>query len=384
LEHQKNEQPHSQRAKLEAGTIPSLLSLRGHFAFSPPSPEPERQFSPLDGIRQVFSLTDEHLLLFFQQHATLLNIHDQEILWTLTWPPSIHAVLFRDGIFVLAGSRSLFLWNMLTDQLIQTFHPMRYLPAVEENGKTFSPDARSFLDFFRDISMSRDGSLMALALGWSGAAQLWNVITGQYLYMLEPEEEYSTGNSVAMSPDGQIIATGNWEEGDVSVWRATDGQFVTRLSGEGRVGELVFSPDGHILAYGDGSGGNPKAALHAWDTRIWQPIPDLAPNAGALAFSNDGKLLAIVPKNHHSSLDIVDVSTRKTLRRFQDSFMGWPVGFCSNTSLLISTNRAMVRWWNLHNQQEVYRLEISNNLKANAQVGSAKIWYLDDQKLSEW
>jgi hypothetical protein len=53
LKDKKNEDPHSFPVRPERDPLSSLLDLRGHFVFSPPSPEPEHQLSLGSGVRRV-------------------------------------------------------------------------------------------------------------------------------------------------------------------------------------------------------------------------------------------------------------------------------------------------------------------------------------------
>jgi WD40 repeat protein len=101
---------------------------------------------------------------------------------------------------------------------------------------------------------------------------------------------------MAFSPDGKLLATGDGD-GTVRLWDPATGQPVGRprhATGSARYGVhgVAFSPDGKLLATGDGDG-----TVRLWDPATGQPAG--APlqvgsqtDVSAVAFSPDGTLLA--------------------------------------------------------------------------------------------
>jgi WD40 repeat protein len=94
---------------------------------------------------------------------------------------------------------------------------------------------------------------------------------------------------VSVSPDGKWVATAPWHAEGVKVWNTATGQLAKELPG--RDACVAFSPDGRRLVIGA------SAAYRSWEVGSWEhrwELPrDRADLPGPLAFSNDGKLLAI-------------------------------------------------------------------------------------------
>ena len=63
--------------------------------------------------------------------------------------------------------------------------------------------------------------------------------------------------SVCFSSDGKQIASGSWDK-TVKIWNASSGELQSTLRGDKQVNCVAFSPDGDMLAAGDGNyrGGN--------------------------------------------------------------------------------------------------------------------------------
>jgi WD40 repeat protein len=104
-------------------------------------------------------------------------------------------------------------------------------------------------------------------------------------------------NAVALSPDGQIMATGAADE-TVKLWRVSDGSLIRTLTSHlGAVHSIVFSPNGQLLA----TGGELVYGAANRNVKLWRvsdgalireltaPMTSIA---WSLAFSPDGALLA--------------------------------------------------------------------------------------------
>ncbi len=141
------------------------------------------------------------------------------------------------------------------------------------------------------ISYSPDGSLLAVACT-DGSTRIWAPRERRLVATLTDPDSASV-NSVAFSPDGSMLAAGD-ENGNVYLWQVATvlpgtGLPGTGLPGTGLAGRaqltrvltnpqsqgvcsVAFSPDGSMLAAGDGNGrtylwtggGDPLAALPMW------------------------------------------------------------------------------------------------------------------------
>ena len=100
------------------------------------------------------------------------------------------------------------------------------------------------------------------------------------------------------SPDSKLIATvaqsdGAGSKGEVIVWNAADAKKVCQFVQPGRIIAVAFSPDGKLLAIGPGG---PQFGVVIVDTqtgKVQQTLPGPAARANCLAWSADGKRLAI-------------------------------------------------------------------------------------------
>jgi WD40 repeat protein len=101
---------------------------------------------------------------------------------------------------------------------------------------------------------------------------------------------------LALSPDGKTLAVGS-PNGAAQLWNVTTGQPISSMSGgSGLTASAVFSPDGAVLAtLAQSEAGNGPVRL--WDVASGQPISGPvgeSSSSAAAAFSPDGRTLAIV------------------------------------------------------------------------------------------
>ena len=119
-------------------------------------------------------------------------------------------------------------------------------------------------------------------------------------------------NSVAFSPNGRILAGGsggsggsggNGSEGTVQLWNIADPVHPVALgkplTGLTYVNSVAFSPNGHTLASGSGAPTFTAGAIQLWNvtdlthpTTLGKPLNDYDGAVAAVAFSPDGRILA--------------------------------------------------------------------------------------------
>jgi serine/threonine protein kinase/WD40 repeat protein len=129
---------------------------------------------------------------------------------------------------------------------------------------------------------SADGKVVASAQ-YSRGTLVWRE-GADGLLELKPHEDV---RSVTVSPDGRWAASGSWNGLGARVWDLRTGKPVKELTPHESAVRVQFSPDGRWLAaMGD------QSRLCLWAVGTWQEGPRLG-EAGAFAFSPDGKVLAV-------------------------------------------------------------------------------------------
>jgi WD40 repeat protein len=159
----------------------------------------------------------------------------------------------------------------------------------------FSPDAKTI------ATASADGCVMLWPWRsrWVGEWALPNAI-------IKPRGQHV--RSLALSADGKVLATG-MEDKTIILWDVTTGQERMRLRGQsGEFASVALSADGQTLASVSWPslqrGPQSKCVLKVWEratgterfTREW-----LGTRAEAVAFSPDGKLIAVGAQKHDGS-----------------------------------------------------------------------------------
>jgi WD40 repeat protein len=141
---------------------------------------------------------------------------------------------------------------------------------------------------WRALAFSADGRRVVAANTSSNTAYVFDRTFTNCLAVLGRHEGVS---AVAISPDGRFVATGSSRTRDMHVWDTATGARLPAVATSAR-SRMDFSGDGRwLLVHGD--------AFELRDTRSWAPAPPLPfPDdrfmRGASAFSQDGRLLAVI------------------------------------------------------------------------------------------
>lgn len=140
----------------------------------------------------------------------------------------------------------------------------------------------------RDVSgltFSSDGKLLAECTYLGPTVRLWDVAGGRLLHKLElPDHEPFWHRYAAFSPDGKVFAASGSvkDRCAVNLWDPATGKFLRRLDlGEGA---LAFSHDGKLLAISD--------APWAPGVRVWDFAADRELSANSEAHTNSVNAVA--------------------------------------------------------------------------------------------
>jgi WD40 repeat protein len=157
---------------------------------------------------------------------------------------------------------------------------------------------------------------------------------------------------LALSPDGKWMATGRADEpgaGDLRVWDAGSGNLV-KAFGVPDAMRVGFSPDGRWLVAND------KNYYRFWRAGTWEPGPQ-APvkyGFGELVFSPDGRLLAL--ERWDGAVRLVEVGSGRELAVLEDPEQGRSsqATFSPDGTQLLLTNKdhAVLRLWDLRKLRE--------------------------------
>jgi WD40 repeat protein len=223
------------------------------------------------------------------------------------------------------------------------------------------------------LAVSPDGSRFAVRLGAStvGLFSAKN-LQRQASFTLGPKGAVIT--SLAWSPSGSELAAGGYS-GLVQLWNLAGAPRLTRTfvglhaistALPEAIQSVAFSPDGRLLVASDETETPPQSGLppgtRQTDLAIWQAsIANLVterlglglvfPPGGSdvLAFSRDGKLLAVSQSPQGGAASVLDVSTlqtRRTLPPLGGEGTVSSLAFAPDGTLATGTSGGTVQLWN--------------------------------------
>ena len=169
-----------------------------------------------------------------------------------------------------------------------------------------------------------EDSKTLLCENYDGSVRLWDATTGLEKKNFNPKSSDRFGGVLQSAFGYEVTVAGlylnkindngmyavGYKNGKIRLKDATTGQHLKTLQGpKDRVNQLVFSPDGTLLA-----AHTLYAPIRLWDVTTGQSLKDLTQKAkmwGILTFSKDGKTL--VCQKQSGEIELWDVTT-KTLR----------------------------------------------------------------------
>jgi WD40 repeat protein len=232
----------------------------------------------------------------YQQRAVLVGLGSQG-------DTDINHLAFdKDGKHLVTVDGSVGLWDI--EQALQLgrldiHDDMRMIQNYNEHpvwNAAFSPDGM-LLAYTTSKNVYKEGKFMSS----DHQIVLWDLSTHSELRVLQGHT--NKVRVVVFSPDSSLLASGSGEligyqdnyapiygdDNTVSLWNVETGEQIVVLDFESEISNLVFSPDGKLLAVGD------YGHIHIVDVKNGIELAVLNGHTGiieGLAFSPDGKLLA--------------------------------------------------------------------------------------------
>jgi len=226
----------------------------------------------------------------------------------------VDAIAFSsDGKFVAGGGYRLILWDVAKRRKVKTMKPGGLVHAL-----AFSPDGTFLVSACRgqpyaqvwvvgtgreqcklyggkdnehtvcSVDYSSDRTLLALG-GYNQPATIWDGRTWLRKHALTNDASaYDSARHVKFSPPGDLL----FAKGDFSIpgklWSVVEQKVVVQLQGDDDlVGEVDYSPNGAFVV----TAGMDR--LNLWETKTGRRVQSVKGNFWSVAFSSDGKLVAV-------------------------------------------------------------------------------------------
>lgn len=193
--------------------------------------------------------------------------------------------------------------------------------------------------------------------------------------LMDSPEPYVTG--VSYSPDGRVIATVGGDK-KLQLWDAETARHLRTFNGEEAFMQVSFSPDGLRLA----TAGDKNITVRDAKTGVEQyKLP-----GGIMAFSSDGKRIAITVPEHDAPVTLYDVTSGHQVLRIDNKTSIDSMAFSPDDRTLATAGKEKLTLWDLGTSQAVMTQDVSGALGSSvafspdgetlaaAGLGGAKVW----------
>ncbi len=242
-------------------------------------------------------IPDKRPLQELEPLGEIIPFSDSDVSW-LGGAPIFRAAAFSPKGNLLAASDSsdrIFLIDLVR-RTIERISPEGFeVDGLGVSSMTFSPDGNSLAVLSGTIRII-DLKTLKQSVGYQGhGIPSWGGMNPAY--------------TMAYAPSGEVIASAG--SGGVKIWEASTGHEIASWAAHGKgVLSIAFSMDGAMLATSSADGfvrlwdrktGAELGAIKAWDPKTAKEtgsIYEAIRAYGRVAFSDDGKLLAIASDSH--------------------------------------------------------------------------------------
>jgi len=218
---------------------------------------------------------------------------------------------------------------------------------------------------------------------WDGTIRLWDVTEKKEIASLE---KYYAGRiySIDFSPDGRMLASG--EGKIIRLWDVAEQKEIAVFEGHADWGSVTFSPDGKMLVLNCQF----DKTVRLWDiAEKKETIAFKGSNSFAPHFSPDGKIFAVEEGYDPTTTHLWDIEKKKEI----DAIKGDHTVFNPDGRLTASCDDKVVRLWDVVEKKEIAALEghiakvtyviFSSDGKMLASIGddgTARLWNVADKK----
>lgn len=199
----------------------------------------------------------------------------------------------------------------------------------------------------------------------------------------------ASGSTLISASEGGIIST--WDvNAETSPTKPIYPKIVQRFLGTGYFWASTLSPDGNLLAIGNGSG-----AINLWDLRTGNRFSTFKAHSdrlSGLTFSPDGRTL--VSGSDDSKIHLWDVATQKREATLTQSFAAYALAYSPDGKMLVSGSwDATIRLWDADTGNQIaiitghphfveeMAFAPDGNIAAGTARGVTRLWYANTSSL---